>query len=64
MNPPAPGPVSGLSATQEARGAATQASTALPALGEHTRAGLGREGMAGCNRSLHASSVTLPLSRS
>ena len=30
MKPPAPGPVSGLSATQEANAAATQASTAFP----------------------------------
>ena len=30
MNPPAPGPVSGLSATHEANAAAMQASTALP----------------------------------
>jgi hypothetical protein len=30
MKPPAPGPVSGLSATQETKAAATQASTAFP----------------------------------
>ena len=30
MKPPAPGPVSGLSATHEAKAAATQASTAFP----------------------------------
>ena len=30
MNPPAPGPVSGLSVTQETNAAAMQASTAFP----------------------------------
>ena len=41
MKPPAPGPVSGDSATNDISTAATAASTALPPVAQHVRPGLG-----------------------
>ena len=57
MKPPAPGPVSGLSATHETNAAAMQASTALPPLGEDLRARLRGERMPGRDCAFHARRV-------
>ena len=58
MKPPAPGPVSVLSVTQETNAAAMQASTALAALREHLRARLGGEPVARCDCATHPFKAT------
>ena len=54
MNPPPPGPVSGLSATQETNAAAMHASTALPPSRQHVRPRLCRQRMPRPHRASHA----------
>ena len=63
MKPPAPGPVSGLSATQEAKAAATQASTAFPPSASTRGAGLGGQRMPGGDRPAHDRIVRRTTSR-
>ena len=57
MKPPAPGPVSGLSATQETSAAATAASTAFPPASSDARARLCGERMSAGNCPSHAERV-------
>ena len=52
MKPPAPGPVSGDSATNDMSTAATAASTALPPAAQHVGPGPRRERVAGCDHPL------------
>ena len=55
MNPPPPGPVSGLSHDHETNAAATQASTALPPARSTPDARFRGQRMPGCDRSSHVS---------
>ena len=54
MNPPAPGPVSGLSATQETSAAPTSGVHGVPSRGEHVGACLRGQRVSGCDRPSHA----------
>ena len=54
MNPPPPGPVSGLSATKDVNAGGDAGVDRVSALGEHARARLGGELVAGRDRASHA----------